>query len=143
MDIDNLLSILNKEIVINNKPLKELKNYLKDLEIVNYQKYITFSDYTYKRNIVSSNEHLEIIIMCWDTKQGSKFHKHPSNGCLMKIIEGQLMEEFKGKEINQTNIYEINDCSYIDNDLGIHRVFNDSNSPAISLHIYSPPNYYK
>lgn len=142
MDIENLLSFITENILTKKKKLKDLILDIEKKEISNYNKYINFSDNTYKRNLVARNKYIEIFVMCWKTGQGSKFHKHPDNGCIMMILDGELTEEFKNNKNTIIRNYKKNDCNYIDNNMGIHRVFNNSYQDTISLHIYSPPNFY-
>eukprot|EP00003_Mantamonas_plastica_P031524 TRINITY_DN824_c1_g1_i4.p1 TRINITY_DN824_c1_g1~~TRINITY_DN824_c1_g1_i4.p1 ORF type:complete len:135 (+),score=18.83 TRINITY_DN824_c1_g1_i4:513-917(+) len=68
----------------------------------------------------------------------------------MKVLEGDLVEEqypFSDNHIppeelvvQKTSELNVNDSAYISDDIGLHRVYNKcSETPAVSLHIYSPP----
>lgn len=104
---------------------------------------ITFKKNDYCKSILYRDDKYEIILICWDANCETKIHNHPKNGCIMKILEGNLLEECFDKTYNniRTNNYEKNDVSYIHDDLYLHKIIN-SNQKSISLHIYSPPNFY-
>lgn len=38
------------------------------------------------------------------------------------------------------NTHRSNDVAYMSDDLGVHKMWNNSTEPAISLHLYTPPN---
>ena len=118
-----------------------LKNVV-DLPIFGLDKYVIFDKEKYKKNLVYRNSIYEIILIAWLPGQQTKLHDHPKNGCIMKIIEGELTEDLYtfDKIVNTT--YKKNDISYIDHTIGKHIITNNTNNKTVSLHIYSPPNYY-
>ena len=72
----------------------------------------------------------------------SKIHNHSENGCIFKVLDGQLSEFiYSNKNINllESNNLIRNSVSYIDDSIGFHKVGNDSKTPCSSIHIYSPP----
>jgi cysteine dioxygenase len=119
---------------------KVLSNYIGD----DWKTFVNINHDKYSREIVLRNENYEIIIITWDKKQASHVHNHPSNGCLMKILHGTLLEEqYCTQTCCKTNelVYDKNNISYIDNLTCYHRIVNNTENHAVSLHIYSPPNY--
>lgn len=159
-NIDNLKELFES---INNKfsETKTLKNCKEILECYNgtdWQKYISFSDETYKRNVISdmTNDNFEFVLICWKPMQESPIHDHPDNGCLVKILQGTLQEEIylneknENEENNINNIYKhieskinrVGDISYMEKMSLIHKISNPNKEfPSISLHIYSPPKF--
>uniref|UniRef100_A0A6C0J053 Cysteine dioxygenase n=1 Tax=viral metagenome TaxID=1070528 RepID=A0A6C0J053_9ZZZZ len=121
--------------------MKSLKNI--DCNLDELKKFVFFDKEKYKKNVVYRNSNYEIILITWLPGQQTKLHAHPKNGCIMKVLEGELNENLyiPGKIID--NIYKKEDISYIDNTIGKHIISNNSKNNTISLHIYSPPNYYK
>lgn len=84
--------------------------------------------------------------MCWAPRQESAFHSHEGSKCFVKVLQGSLIEQQvpypSGKtssdEVRQRSL-SINDVTYIDDSIGLHKVANKSSSlPAITLHIYLP-----
>ena len=91
----------------------------------------------------------ELIIITWFPNNYANIHNHADNGCLLKVLDGELIEKRythkleKYKEIK----YFKNEISYMNNKLGLHSILNDNDKPSVSLHVYSPPrfktNFYK
>ena len=83
-----------------------------------------------------------MYLICWKPNQESKIHNHPSNGCIYKILEGELIET--KYDINKINLYESkiikpDTVGYIDDTIAYHKMSNLSYYNSTSLHIYSPP----
>lgn len=109
----------------------------------NWEKYIRFDkDKEYTRNLIYKNSELEIYLICWNKNTSSVIHDHPKNGCIMKILQGELTELLYDKNLNLIKKSDLKEGSikYIDDNIGLHRIINGNNK-SISLHIYSPPNF--
>ena len=93
----------------------------------------------YYKNIVYKDKYYEIVLISWKKDVITPIHDHPKNGCILKVLEGQLSEDYydNGKIINK--LLNKNDIAYRD-DGEIHTIKALENS--YSLHIYSPPNFY-
>ncbi len=140
-NLEELYEYLNLNYVMDN-----LKNYSSIIERYNgldYINYINFNTEHYKRTKLEkySNDKFELILICWNKNQVTKIHSHSENGCLMKILEGEIEETIYDKFINiiNKNIYKKNNVSFIHNDIGYHKI--EAKEMSISLHLYSPPNY--
>jgi len=72
-----------------------------------WKKYVSFSDIKYKKNLVKRNENLEMLIICWNNNQTSGIHDHPPNGCILKILDGELEENEYINNIFYEDIYHI------------------------------------
>ncbi|XP_041315022.1 cysteine dioxygenase type 1 isoform X2 [Pyrgilauda ruficollis] len=89
------------------------------------------------------------MILCWGEGHGSSIHDHTDSHCFMKILQGNLKEtlfEWPEKKGNgemtkkSERVLRENQCAYINDSIGLHRVENISHTePAVSLHLYSPP----
>ena len=140
-NLEELYEFLNKNYIFDN-----LKKYLKIIEKYNgldYKNYIDFNTDYYKRIKLDkySNDKFELILICWNKDQITKIHSHSDNGCLMKILEGEIEEIIydKNKNIINKNIYKKNNVSFIHNEIGYHKI--NATKMSITLHLYSPPNY--
>ncbi|XP_025060402.1 cysteine dioxygenase type 1 isoform X2 [Alligator sinensis] len=81
--------------------------------------------------------------------QFSSIHDHTDSHCFMKILQGNLKEtlfEWPGKKgtgemtKKSERVLRENQCAYINDSIGLHRVENTSHTEsAVSLHLYSPP----
>jgi cysteine dioxygenase len=111
-----------------------------------WQKYFSFKDKQYTRNLVLQNELFELLIICWDYDCQTPIHDHPSNGCWMFGVKGRFNEEkfvanSEGElvKISHAELQE-GDIAYIHDSIGLHSVGNSSKQErAVTLHLYSPP----
>lgn len=132
--------------LLKGHSLFSLKNLLENYDGYDYFKYLNFSNKTYTRTKLFSNDLIDIILICWDTDQCSGIHDHPESGCLMKVLRGKITEHVYTNDNNghylykETNILGEGDIGYRQDKYYIHNIVN-GDVPSISLHIYSPPNY--
>ncbi|XP_043103312.1 cysteine dioxygenase type 1 isoform X2 [Puntigrus tetrazona] len=81
--------------------------------------------------------------------QYSSIHDHTDSHCFLKLLQGQLKETLfdwpdrklqAGMKQKTQQVLLENQCAYINDSLGLHRVENVSHTEtAVSLHLYSPP----
>ena len=85
---------------------------------------------------------VDIYFIVWQPNTVSKIHNHSKNGCYMFILKGMIREEIYNKNLSLINInyYSTFDKSYIDDNIGYHRIKN-SNQYSYSLHIYHTKNH--
>ena len=88
----------------------------------------------------------DIALIKWQPNAITSIHDHPNKGCSVFLLYGKLKEEIfkKNKIMYKKNINYLDtflDGSYIDNNIGFHRVSNLSNKNSFSLHIYEPKGY--
>jgi hypothetical protein len=122
-DWDNYIYNNNK---LNKIYLSNFNNYLKIPikfnELSNYNKY-----------------EYEMFLLVWYPQSYTALHSHTENGCLMKILDGNILEQRisnQGTFPQKNELYK-NDISYIHNIEGLHRIINNNFKYAYSLHIYS------
>ncbi|KAB1281796.1 Cysteine dioxygenase type 1 [Camelus dromedarius] len=111
--------------------------------------YAKFDQYRYTRNLVDQgNGKFNLMILCWGEGHGSSIHDHTDSHCFLKMLQGNLKETlfaWPDKKSNEMikkseRILRENQCAYINDSIGLHRVENISHTePAVSLHLYSPP----
>ena len=123
-----------------------LGHKLKDISLKNYTysnviQYINFQKNTYTRNKVYSDNNIDIFILSWYPDSKSPIHNHPKNGCILKVLFGQLQEHkyLTNKKYIINNISK-NKQSYLDDTIGTHQII--ALLPTVSLHIYSPSGFY-
>lgn len=108
----------------------------------NYRKlFLNISKNKYYRHKLYNNNIFELIIIKWDKNSNSPIHDHPSIGCLMYVIEGELTEKRYINNNIKKYILKNNSFSFIHNKMGKHLIF--ANIESYSLHLYFLPNYYK
>ncbi|PSS28287.1 hypothetical protein M430DRAFT_47306 [Amorphotheca resinae ATCC 22711] len=106
----------------------------------------------YTRNLVLEVPGIfNLLILVWTPGKRSAVHDHADSHCLMKILQGELVErrfaipKFPGTEgkLKQTAKaeYGTGKVTYMSDQLGLHSIANPSQSNyAVSLHLYTPPN---
>lgn len=106
-----------------------------------WKKFAIFDLHRYTRNLVDAgNGKFNLMVLCWNTSQGSAIHDHANAHCFMKVLDGHSQEELfewppgseddgemksKGKKL-----YERDQVAYISDTIGLHRVEN----PATPTH---------
>lgn len=127
-----------------NKPIKELLIILEKYDSDDWKEYDFFSELNYKKNLVYRDKNYEMFVVCWKPKQASFIHNHPENGCIFKIIEGELSEHRYDEDsltLIESNNLSKNSLGYIDDTEGLHKMMNESKKKCVSIHIYSPPDF--
>ncbi|XP_039614891.1 cysteine dioxygenase type 1 isoform X3 [Polypterus senegalus] len=115
-----------------------------------WMKYGKFDQFRYTRNLVDEgNGKFNLMILCWGEGHGSSIHDHTDSHCFLKLLQGQLKETLfdwpdnkvrQGMTKKSERILKENQCAYINDSIGLHRVENVSHTEqAVSLHLYSPP----
>lgn len=113
-----------------------------------WEQYVGFSTEKYKRQLVTRNDSVDVVVISWNVDQHSGLHDHPSNGCIMHVVQGQLQEDIYVRETTDNNKFSLSkskiiqsgDISFIQGHSGIHNIIN-CNVQSVSIHVYSPPNY--
>jgi hypothetical protein len=144
--MDKLFEYLNEKS-LNDINLKEVKKSLpefinNDINKFCYSKAIfNLKKYNKIKLTDFSNDKFELIIICWDENSETLIHDHPDNGCVLYLIDGVLEEELYNKSLKliKKSVYRPKNISYMHNVKGYHKI--KCQQKAISLHIYSPPNY--
>ena len=78
-----------------------MKNYYSQVEIPReaYSQFINFDfspteqKQNYKRMLQYRDLNLEVYVICWEVGQKTLIHDHPKNGCLLRVLEGEICEE--------------------------------------------------
>ena len=143
----DLLSLQKKITEEMNKNNNLLINNVKDILLYysgeDWNNYVEISSSKYLKKLVCKTDNYDMYIITWDKNQVSPIHDHSLNGCVYKILEGNIIENIYDKDLklNCTNIVNKNNCGCICNDIGYHSMNNDYDNICVSLHVYSPPDY--
>lgn len=132
---------INKQLK-KEKKLEELAYLLKEYNGKDWEDYIEYNNKKYNKKVAFKNDLFEIVVISWDTNQSSPIHDHASNGCLLKILKGKLLEERYENiyKIKKKTILKKNNISYIEGTEILHKIINNTEK-SVSLHIYSPADY--
>ncbi|BFZ26097.1 hypothetical protein BsWGS_29136 [Bradybaena similaris] len=126
-----------------------------------WKRFAKFDPHRYTRNLVDEgNGKFNLMVLCWNEGQGSSIHSHANSHCFLKVLSGGVKEELfewpSEKPSGVVNVssesdgpvmkkwaengYVQDQCTYINDNIGLHRVENTSHSDkAVTLHLYSPP----
>lgn len=85
---------------------------------------------------------IDIYLIRWKPNAISKIHNHSKNGCYLFLLKGNIKEEIYSKKLSliDVNYYSTFDLSYINDNIGYHRIIN-ANNYSYSLHFYHPKNH--
>ena len=142
-----LLEVLFDEItnkIKENSNLEDLRYILESYIGEDWKKYVKYNSEKYNKILILRNEFIEVFIICWNENQESRIHDHPLNGCLLKCLEGHLIEDiftnenYKIKYEYSNNIVK-NNIGYRSGNTILHKI--KPHISSVSLHIYSPPNF--
>ena len=132
---------------ITNDKFSNIVDIVKKYNGSDWKKYIdnTKSDdknYNKKKIDIVDNDYFDMYVVSWNNNKKSKIHDHSENGCIMKVLNGNLNEYIYDKNLKLINYKTIttNDVSFIDNNKGYHSIRN-IDDVSNTLHIYSPPNH--
>jgi cysteine dioxygenase len=153
--MQDVIEKINRELHIKGLEDIDVKILLSIMEEYksdecDWSKYALFDQSKYTRNLVDAgNGHYNLIVLCWGPGQSSPIHDHANSHCIFKILDGELTETkygFPGSgdaakqmEIVGESTFRRDEVNYTSNKIGLHKVSNNSNAPAVSLHLYSPP----
>lgn len=153
-----------KDIFTSETVVEELTELVGNFELsrADWEKFVHFDEFRYTRNLVSLDEsdRFGLMILAWGPGQKSPIHDHNGSHCIMRILEGNLVETLYNRRgqsgtesdtsfdpSNDVDYYEktgeklleTGQTAYIHDRIGWHRVSNPSEmEPSVSLHLYAP-----
>ena len=129
----------------------KLSNYQSFIDQYNGDDWIQYQDNMikdkgYNKTLITQSDFFELYLISWLPNNSSIVHNHQDNGCVFKVLEGQLNEDIFLEDqktcITSKNILS-NQSSYIDNQIGYHQIKNLNDSFSYSLHLYPPSEINK
>ena len=140
--LGNLISGLRQINISRTQKLFRYELFLRSYNspdwnnFVNYQKINEF-----QKNLVHRDLDFEIFLINWPIDYQSKIHNHSENGCLLKVLKGNLLENIyhPNLELLDSKKRYTHQISYLDDSIGYHNVQNIDTTNSVSMHIYSPP----
>jgi len=112
-----------------------------------FEPYTHWSDIRYTRNCVERTEEYELLLLCWDKGQRTPIHCHGGEECWVMMLEGSIKEErlegshegFVQLQKAGEEIMQEGDISYMNDDMGFHRLENMHDGRSMTLHLYVKP----
>jgi predicted metal-dependent enzyme (double-stranded beta helix superfamily) len=134
-----MYSLLKSISRINSKNIHAYRPLLEKYNDNTWKKYIIKTD-TYDKYSLYEDDLIEVVMISWNKGCSTKIHSHPENGCILKVLDGNLIETFYDKK-------EIINNNLLPNQISIryggekHMIY--AKEKSYSIHIYSPPGFYK
>lgn len=109
-----------------------------------FKEFASWSEGCYTRNCLARTDYFEFILICWDGNCQTKIHDHDGQNCWVYQVDSQLREvRFEGPEtklkVYSDNILNEGEVSYMNDQMGYHRIENPNDKKAMTLHIYANP----
>lgn len=142
---------MQRRITSLNLLLKKLKSTSKaeyksigvtlDLPLEDIEPFAFWAKEHYTRNCIVRELDYELILLCWEPGQETPVHCHGGEECWVYILDGQIEEshyQFDGNNLKFENKskLESGEKSFMDDEIGYHRLVNNTNTRAMSLHLY-------
>lgn len=148
--VEEIVDKCNREGVVFNSC--KAKHLVEGYRGEDWKESVEFTKERYNRIQLYCGKNFDIWLICWNVKQGSGVHDHPENGCVQKVLQGGLAETRYIKKDNENEensgyckwrrkVYANGDVGYICGKKGVHMLKNVGDIGAVTLHLYSPPNY--
>ena len=139
-DLQSLQEQLSLIMDSDKVKLIDAKNIVDSYEGNDWNKYVKFDENYYNRSPIYLGDKFDIFVISWKKGQKSKIHDHPSRGCLMKVLKGELFENNYMKDSLLTPISSMNlrqgQIGYKESNSILHEIYSAEDS--VSLHVYSP-----
>lgn len=158
-NLDELFERVNYKIekMFSNTGEIDLEDCLELLENyygADWENLVEFKDGEFNKvplDVGNKDAKFDAWLICWSTKANSGVHDHAEHGCIQKVLSGVLKESRYRKvgkgakakiELDEERKLRVGNVGFIDNCIGFHSIENRSSvNNAVTLHIYSPPNY--
>lgn len=106
--------------------------------------FVQFDMRGYHRRVLISSQAWELVLATWLPGQRSLIHDHGGSCGASRVMSGQLREVLYtpvdvGRLEEAATSIAHEGSILLETPTTIHQVTNSSNGPAISLHLYSPP----
>lgn len=104
---------------------------------------VDFETKPYSRVCLYRDDVYEVVVLCFGPGQTSSVHDHRGSNCVVRVLEGKLLELFfdlDGDETVLTGHHYLapGDVSGLD-EARIHQIANMDPVGSVLLNVYSPP----
>lgn len=141
--VEQLVNALNNCVESGNHVLDVMTHV--DIPRSEFERYYSWSDDKYARNVLARNEDFEVLLICWEKGQSSPIHDFNAQEAWIHPIEGMLREERFKINVADDRLEKVSNMllgndefSYM-NQIGIHRYSNANKARSVSLNIYRKP----
>lgn len=127
-----MTSLIHKAVPLIQKYSINWKDFL------NVPPSLIIKDTYTKYRLPSNDKMIDTYLIKWDPNAVSNIHFHTKNGCLFKVVDGEIREHLYtvNDEYRYSQNLNKNKYSYIHNLLGKHKIQNLLDKESYSIHIY-------
>jgi cysteine dioxygenase len=138
--ITRINQLINKLKITTKADYKSIGLTL-DIPVEDLAPYAFWTDEHYTRNCIVRESDYELILLCWEPGQQTPIHCHGGEECWVYALDGELEEshyQFDGDNLELENTFslESGEKSFMMDEFGYHRLVNNSENRAMSLHLY-------
>jgi hypothetical protein len=92
----------------------------------------------YEKFYLFENNNFSLILIKWNKNCETRIHDHPEKGCIVRLLNGELIEEIYNSKLNKidSQFLKIDNFGYKSGSKILHKIIAQNN--AISLHVYIP-----
>jgi cysteine dioxygenase len=131
------------ELLATKQSLINVVDTLEQYMSHDWKQYVNFTDDNYHRELVYHCDAFDLVVISWVKGQKTPIHDHPDQGCLMKVLQGLLVEKSYENDgwltYLSTRRLEEGQIGYKEGNQVLHDIHALENS--VSIHIYSPGGY--
>ena len=127
-------------IVKYRLPIMHMESIMNKVEYNDIKDYVRYNTHSYQRVKLVSENNLNLYLLCWGPNQKTLIHDHPPQGCLLKVLKGNLIETtYYNGGITESNFLSVGNFAYREGSDILHKIVN-SGDYGVTLHLY-PDNY--
>lgn len=139
--IQHLISQLSETAIEDYTTL--LQNF--DFNRIDFKPYESWSNKRYTRNCLYKDDKFEVLLLCWKPGQQTAIHGHDGEDCWVYLLEGEITEVFYSMDSDhylreeRSHLINSQQLTFMNDNLGYHKLSASENCKSISLHIYAKP----
>ena len=116
-----------------------------DIPVSEFEEFASWDKEGYTRNCINRTDEYELLLLCWKKGDVTPIHGHDGQKCWVYQIEGKVTE-VRYEEDNTGDLFETNRMqlspgrlTFMNDKMGYHKLKNDTDGRAMTLHIYVAP----
>lgn len=146
-----LKSISSLKQLVNTLPHCSGHQYVEiagkmEIPLEDFEPFAFWNNETYTRNCIDRGEGYELILLCWEKGTDTPIHCHGGEECWVYGLKGEILEkrfDFSGDEQNievtKVERMKTDSISYMNDNMGFHKLINVGDGRAMTLHLYMNP----
>lgn len=132
---------------LKNTEQKNYVNKLKNMDIPlsAFEEYEYWDSDKYTRNCIARTDKFELMLLCWSPHQDTPVHCHGGQKCWVYQLDNNLTEirydQLQNGALAETQKMKLSPgkLTYMDDSMGFHKLQNQSDQKAMTIHLYMNP----